>query len=119
MIPHAGRFTPYVGYVDQTLLHASYSDRLNSVGIVVAFTLSQETVCGRLRVTIRTHSLTSDLNGKTFTITNTRIVDTKNGPRFIGDIELDGESRSLASRFKAHPSNRIGYSQSPANGSLD
>ncbi len=33
---------------------------------------------------------TSDLNGKTFTITNTRIVDTKNGPRFIGDIELDG-----------------------------
>lgn len=34
---------------------------------------------------------TSDLNGKTFTITNTRIVDTKNGPRFIGDIELDGE----------------------------
>ena len=34
---------------------------------------------------------TSALNGKTFTITNTRIVDTQNGPRFVADIELDGE----------------------------
>jgi len=34
---------------------------------------------------------TADLLYKTFTITNTRIVDTQNGPRFIADIELDGE----------------------------
>ena len=34
---------------------------------------------------------TAELNGKTFTINNTRIVTTKHGDRFIGEIELDGE----------------------------
>lgn len=35
---------------------------------------------------------TAELNGKTFTINNTRLVTTKHGDRFIGEIELDGEN---------------------------
>ena len=34
---------------------------------------------------------TSDLKGKTFNLLSVRIVDTENGLRYIGNIELDGQ----------------------------
>ena len=47
---------------------------------------------------------TADLNGKTFTINNTRLVTTKHGDRHIGDIVLDGEHHEAwLTGSKLHP----------------